>query len=79
MNEKKLGRFERRLLRSLPENDRTVEEVWKIYKRLYPPAFLQSRLGLTVSFEKVATTLYDLYMLGLVERGSTNYIEEALS
>jgi hypothetical protein len=78
MKEKNPDRFARKLLRCLPDKYRTAKEVHEVYNRLYPPSFLRRGLGLSPSLDKVIVTLDELYMLGLVDRSSSNYLEKAL-
>ena len=72
MNEKDIvsihDRFTKRLLRYIPEDACTADEVRSIYLRFRPPNYLQKKLGLILSLEKVEKALDQLCKAGLVSR-----------
>jgi hypothetical protein len=74
-----LTRFAKRLLRNVPEQGRTAEEIFGIYDRIHPSNFIQKKLGLAPSLQDVEVMLDRLHQDGLVSRDPTWYTDRALS
>ncbi len=63
------------LLKSLSSERQTIEEIREIYLRRFPPSFLERKLGLSTSQEKIQKALAVLLERGLITRELTRFKE----